>query len=87
MLRLAIFSAAIAASTLTGTTPGAAYEGPWCLTATVGRSVFNICNFQTFEQCLQERSFYGGSSFCGQNPRFLPYWRGRTGSAPRRPAQ
>ena len=84
MLRLAIFSVALAASALTGIKPSVAYEGPWCLKAVVGRSVFNICHFRTFEQCLGERSYYGGSSFCVQNSSYLPYWRARDAAASRK---
>ena len=85
MLRLAIFLAAVAAIALAGINPSVAYEGPWCLTATITKSTVNICNFRTFEQCLQERSLWGGSAFCGQNPRYLPYWTGRGGRASRTP--
>jgi hypothetical protein len=78
MTRAAIFSFVVAVATLAGAQTGYAYyEGPWCLKAVVGRSVFNICHFRTFEQCLGERSFYGGSSFCIQNSNYLPYWRNR----------
>jgi hypothetical protein len=55
-----------------------AYEGPWCLRASVGRgTVAEICHFATFEACARERFHYGSTSFCGQNPRYLPYWQGR----------
>jgi Protein of unknown function (DUF3551) len=78
MTRAAIFSFVIAASTFTGPTLTFAYaEGPWCLKAIIGRAEHNICHFRTFEQCLAERSFYGGQSFCGQNPRYIQYWRNR----------
>ena len=87
MLRLSIFFAVLAGVALFGVKPSAAYEGPWCLKAVVGRSVFNICHFRTFEQCLGERSYYGGSSFCVQNSSYLPYWRNRGLSESRRPQQ
>ena len=88
MLRLSIFSAAVAAVVLAGVGPGVAYEGPWCVKATIGRgSVVNICHFRTIEQCLQERTLWGSSSFCVQNARYLPYWQNRGYSAPRRPQQ
>ncbi len=78
MIRAAIFSVVVAASLSVGVAPSFAYiEGPWCLNANTGRAVANICHFRTIEQCLAERSFYGGKSFCGQNPRYLPYWRAR----------
>jgi len=53
------------------------YEGPWCLRANVGRSMAERCHFRTFEACRTERSFYGSTSFCSQNPRYLPYWSAR----------
>src|SRR5712692_7037124 len=78
MTRTTLLMALVAGTLLSGATPSFAYpEGPWCLKAMIGRSATNICHFRTFEQCLAERSFYGGSSFCGQNPRYLPYWRAR----------
>jgi hypothetical protein len=63
-----------------------AYEGPWCLQANKGRSISQICHFRTFEACAQERILYGTTSFCGQNPRFLPYWQGR-GFGPEQPVK
>ena len=55
-----------------------AYEGPWCMRASVGRgSVAEICHFDSFEACRNERSLWGGTAFCSQNPRYLPYWQGR----------
>ena len=78
MLRLSIFSAALAGVVLASVAPSAAYEGPWCLKATIGRgSVVDICHFRNFEHCLQERMLWGGSSFCIQNARYLPYWKNR----------
>jgi hypothetical protein len=85
MTRAAIFSFAVAVSTLAGATSGFAYyEGPWCMKGVAGRSVVNICHFRTIEQCLQERSLWGGSSFCVQNSNYLPYWKERSVSASRR---
>ena len=54
-----------------------AYEGPWCMRGNLGRSVAEICHFQTFEACSNERSLWGTTAFCSQNPRYLPYWQGR----------
>lgn len=85
MTRAAIFSFIVAVASLSGTTSGFTYyEGPWCMTATITRSTVSICNFRTFEQCLHERYLWGGSAFCGQNPRYLPYWTGRNGRAARK---
>ena len=63
-----------------------ASDGPWCLQANKGRSVSEICHFRTFEACAQERILYGTTSFCGQNPRYLPYWQGR-GFGPEQPVK
>jgi hypothetical protein len=88
MLRLFIFSAALALIALASVQPGMAYEGPWCVKAPIGRgAVVDICHFRTIEQCLQERTLWGGSAFCVQNARYLPYWKNRGLSASRRPAQ
>ena len=55
-----------------------AYDGPWCMRASGGRgSVKEICHFRTFEACRDERSLWGTTAFCSQNPRYLPYWQGR----------
>ena len=54
-----------------------AYEGPWCMRANAGRSVTEICHFNSFEACRNERSLWGTTAFCSQNPRYLPYWQGR----------
>ncbi len=40
-------------------------------------SVAEICHFQTFEACRDERSLWGTTAFCSQNPRYLPYWQAR----------
>ena len=39
-------------------------------------SIAEICHFNTFEACRDERSHWGTTAFCSQNPRFLPYWQG-----------
>ena len=57
--------------------PTSAYEGLWCLRASMGRSVSEQCHFTTFEACRNERSLWGTTAFCSQNPRYLPYWKGR----------
>src|SRR5882757_11043897 len=54
-----------------------AYEGLWCLRYSAGRSSAERCSFQTFEACRNERSLYGSTAFCSQNPGYLPYWQGR----------
>ena len=60
-----------------------AYEGPWCMRGSAGRgSIAEICHFNTFEACRNERSLWGSTAFCSQNPRYLPYWQGRFGQEP-----
>jgi hypothetical protein len=86
MLRLSIFSAALAVVVLTGLKPSMAYEGPWCVKAVIGRGgVVDICHFRTIEQCLQERTLWGTSAFCVQNSRYLPYWKARGAASSRVP--
>ena len=66
--------------TLAGLMPAGtaeAYEGPWCLKASVGRGVSEICHYRTFEACRDDRGLWGTTAFCSQNPRYLPYWQGR----------
>lgn len=73
-----ILFAALAAALLPAENAAAYSEGPWCLRASIGRgTVSEICHFRTFEACAQERLNWGTTSFCGQNPRYLPYWQGR----------
>lgn len=84
MIRVVTFGFVVIATILAGSVSGQAYyEGPWCMKAIVGRAEHNICHFRTFEQCLGERSFWGGTAFCGQNPNYLPY-RNARGPKPRR---
>jgi hypothetical protein len=55
-----------------------AYEGPWCMRGNAGfGSIAEICHFNTFEACRDERSRWGTTAFCSQNPRYLPYWQAR----------
>jgi hypothetical protein len=84
-MRRLLIAAALTAAALLHVGPAAAVEGTWCLRASVGRgAVTERCDFRTFEACRDERSFWGSSAFCTQNPRYLPYWQGRFGEEPRR---
>jgi hypothetical protein len=86
-MRKLLFVGLLASAALLPVAPAAAqYEGPWCLNANQGRSVTQICHFRTFEACANERTLYGTTSFCGQNPRYLPYWQGR-GFGPEQPVK
>ncbi len=87
MLRLSIFSTLLAVFALADVRPSEAYEGPWCVKASIGRSAVEICHFRTIEQCLQERFMWGSAAFCVQNARYLPYWKNRGLAASRRPQQ
>jgi hypothetical protein len=81
-MRKLVLGGVLAAGTLLPAAPAEAYEGPWCLRASVGRAVAERCHFITFEACRAERSLWGSTAFCSQNPRYLPYWRGRFGEEP-----
>ena len=49
-----LFIYALAACTILMAAPAVAYEGPWCLRASIGRGVVSeICHFRTFEACAQ----------------------------------
>jgi hypothetical protein len=77
MRKLLMFGVMVAAMALPTATVEA-YDGLWCLRYSAGRgSSAERCSFQTFEACRNERSFYGSSAFCSQNPGYLPYWQGR----------
>ena len=84
MQRLLI-AATLTAAVLLPARPAAAVEGTWCLRASVGRgTVTEIFHFRSFEACRDERSLWGSSASCTQNPRYLPYWQGRFGEEPPR---
>ena len=76
MRKLLMFGAMAAAMALPPAT-AEAYEGPWCLRFSTGRGSAERCSFRTFDACRAERSLYGTTAFCSQNPRYLPYWQGR----------
>ena len=88
MRKLLMFAAMVTAMALP-TATAEAYEGLWCLRYSAGRgSSAERCSFQTFEACRNERSFYGSSAFCSQNPGYLPYWQGRGfDQQPRKPSR
>ena len=76
-MRKFFWASALTAAVLMPAATAEAYEGPWCMRGNAGRSVTEICHFQTFEACRNERSLWGTTAFCSQNPRYLPYWQGR----------
>ena len=44
---------------------------PWCLKASMGRGwTPELCYFQTWARCNQERFLYGPTSFCIVNPYY-----------------
>ena len=58
------------------------YEGPWCVLYNAGADVVQEnCAMPSFEACNVERSHWGSTAFCHQNPRFAGYW-GQPGLAP-----
>jgi hypothetical protein len=76
MRKLLMFGAMATAMALPPTA-AEAYEGLWCLRFSTGRGSAERCSFQTFEACRDERSLYGTTAFCSQNPGYLPYWQAR----------
>ena len=77
-MRKFVICAVLAAGALLPAETARAFDGPWCLKASLGfGTVTERCQFATFEACRNERGGWGGSAFCVQNPRFLPYWRGQ----------
>ncbi len=76
-MRRIVWVGLLAAAALLHTANAEAYEGPWCMRGNAGRSVTEICHFNSFEACRNERSLWGTTAFCSQNPRYLPYWQGR----------
>jgi len=70
-MRLFIIAAAVAGAALIANGPSfAAGYPPWCLKASMGRAMVDLCYFQTFERCAQERFNYGNTSFCIVNPEY-----------------
>jgi len=75
---------AVAAFPLTTTASEAASNSAWCLkAANTDENMIDICEFQTFAQCTQERFNYGSTSFCVQNPAYDIHGR-KPGEAPRK---
>ncbi|HXF88013.1 MAG TPA: DUF3551 domain-containing protein [Xanthobacteraceae bacterium] len=84
-MRLTFAGAVIAAPLLLSSAPSTAQTiYPWCLKALMGEDyTVDLCYFQTFERCAQERIAYGTSSFCIVNPHY--YFRyGEPGQTPRK---
>ncbi len=77
-MRKLLWAGVLTAAALLPPATAEAYEGPWCMRGNAGfGSVAEICHFNTFEACREERSRWGTTAFCSQNPRYLPYWQGR----------
>ena len=85
MRKLLMFGVMATAMALT-TATAEAYEGLWCLRYSIGRGSAERCSFRTFDACRAERSLYGTTAFCSQNPGYLPYWQGRGFDQPPRKA-
>jgi len=75
MKTIAVAITAAAGCLFINVTPSAAYEGPWCVKGGGRGTMINICRFRTFQECLQERQFWGNAT-CTQNPYY--YWDART---------
>ncbi|HWP27245.1 MAG TPA: DUF3551 domain-containing protein [Xanthobacteraceae bacterium] len=71
-MRVGIITAMIAAPLLLNSPSSVAQTiYPWCLKAQMGEDhTVDLCYFQTFERCAQERIAYGTSSFCIVNPHY-----------------
>jgi|HubBroStandDraft_6_1064221.scaffolds.fasta_scaffold158203_1 hypothetical protein len=67
IMTLTIMGAVLTAGLCFGATASRASYGdsPWCLVKTGGDDTYWDCQYQTFQQCLQERI---GVSFCNENP-------------------
>jgi len=65
--------AGIAVISIAGLGRSHAYEAPWCIKANIGKGwVRDICDFRTFEECLQQRWFYGSTAFCITSRYYVP---------------
>ena len=60
-------------------------EGTWCLKYSSGPgSSGNAAVSDRSKPAANERTLWGSTAFCTQNPGYLPYWQGRFGEEPRR---
>ena len=76
-MRKLLMCGVLATAALMQAAAAQAYDGPWCMKASIGRgTVTERCRFRTFEACSNERGLWGSAAFCVQNPRFLSYWQG-----------
>jgi hypothetical protein len=87
MLRkIALFGVVAAAALFGGSGPGMALPGPWCLRYDIGSGVMREqCNFESFEACNHERTFWGSTAFCSQNPGYFGPYPQKTRKSKRRP--
>ena len=87
MLRkIALFGVVAVAALLGGTGQGMALPGPWCLRYDIGSGVVREqCNFESFEACNHERTFWGSTAFCSQNPGYFGSYPQKTRKSKRRP--
>ena len=75
-----IIAAAAGTALLGGGASLAGDNGPWCVKADLGGAwVVDMCHFWTFEQCREERAFYGNTALCVHNPRYIAYRTERGG--------
>jgi hypothetical protein len=71
MKKALLVSIAFAASSLLGSVPAQAYNGPWCGVYSTGRSSHERCDYRTFESCRMD-IIAGNRGFC----RPSQYWQG-----------
>ncbi|MGH6741634.1 MAG: hypothetical protein ACREDY_21870 [Bradyrhizobium sp.] len=81
MSKFAVFGL-VAAATLCTSVPGHAYSlfgdpldtAPWCVVYDIGAGVVHEnCRMPSFQACNAERSLWGSTAFCRQNPAFAGY--------------
>ena len=82
----------VAGATLLSIGPSSAYSllgapldrAPWCVVYDTGAGVVREnCRMRNFEACNAERSLWGSTAFCRQNPAFAGYY-GEPGPQPRK---
>jgi Protein of unknown function (DUF3551) len=70
-MRIALIAASIVAATSFSVPSAGASEGPWCALISLGPgSVYEDCQYRTFEQC-RPNVLAGNRGFCNPNPRYV----------------
>jgi hypothetical protein len=86
MRKVALLGALAGAALIAGASPSVAVPGAWCLRYDIGSGVVREqCNFQSFEACNYERTFWSSTAFCSQNPGYFGPYPEKARKAKRRP--